>query len=283
MKYLLSFFLVIACSIFAFSQNKTTENIEVTYLFKTRGAGSNEYRLDIIPKLSQYYATGKLIAPDISEGTFIDSRNKEKQEKRDLFYKDRTKNQMVYMQHTMGKIAPFHIRERLDLMKWKVSDKENLTLLGMPCKSATTTFRGRNYKAFYTEKIPIPEGPWKFSGLPGLILQIESEDGEYEYKATKITYNQDNICSYEEYNKFKSEQKFIEWNEFKTVYLKITDRFIQKFRENVKKEKSGTRYFRYNLTPEIICTELEIGNGVMASAENKSDNGIRVSSGVVRH
>lgn len=44
------------------------------------------------------------------------------------------------------------------------------------CKFAKTTFRGRTYEAWYTDELPIPHGPWKFSGLPGALVEIQSAD-----------------------------------------------------------------------------------------------------------
>lgn len=54
------------------------------------------------------------------------------------------------------------------------------------CKQAETTFRGRKYTAWYTEEIPINVGPWKFNGLPGLILSVEDSQGIYKWKLTNI-------------------------------------------------------------------------------------------------
>lgn len=53
---------------------------------------------------------------------------------------------------------------------------------------ATTEFRGRHYTAWFTPTIPIPAGPWKFSGLPGLILSIKDDSGTYSWQAIKVSY-----------------------------------------------------------------------------------------------
>lgn len=63
---------------------------------------------------------------------------------------------------------------------------ETKIILGYECNTAITFFRGRKYKAFYSKKISPTFGPWKFNGLGGLILEIQSEDNQYSFTATKI-------------------------------------------------------------------------------------------------
>ncbi|MBS1735943.1 MAG: GLPGLI family protein [Bacteroidetes bacterium] len=54
---------------------------------------------------------------------------------------------------------------------WNLSD-EIKKIDTFDCYKATASFRGRNYVAWYAPSIAISEGPWKFGGLPGLILEI---------------------------------------------------------------------------------------------------------------
>ena len=67
-----------------------------------------------------------------------------------------------------------------------IIDKDTITIGGFLCKKATTTYRGRNYTAWYTEQIPKSVGPWKFWGLPGLILQITDDKKEYNFECIAI-------------------------------------------------------------------------------------------------
>lgn len=48
-------------------------------------------------------------------------------------------------------------------------------------RRATGTFRGRTYEAWYCLDIPIPSGPFKLGGLPGLILEAASTDGKVKF------------------------------------------------------------------------------------------------------
>jgi GLPGLI family protein len=58
------------------------------------------------------------------------------------------------------------------------------------CSHATGKFRGREYDVWYTPDIPIPSGPFKLGGLPGLILEAQSTD-----RAIKYLFNQLEISS----------------------------------------------------------------------------------------
>lgn len=71
-------------------------------------------------------------------------------------------------------------------LDWKIEKQDTMNLLGYNCFKATTTFRGRDYIAYFTDEIPISEGPYKFKGLPGLILKVSSTDNDYSFTAVGL-------------------------------------------------------------------------------------------------
>ncbi|PIB33311.1 hypothetical protein BFP78_03360 [Gaetbulibacter sp. 5U11] len=79
------------------------------------------------------------------------------------------------------------VTEALPKLDWDLNHPDTLKIGTYMCNKATTSFRGRNYIAWYTNDIPITFGPWKFHGLPGLILDMYDQTHKYEWIVTKIT------------------------------------------------------------------------------------------------
>ena len=57
---------------------------------------------------------------------------------------------------------------------WTLSD-DTLTVSGYLCQQATATFRGVEWRVWYTDEIPSSAGPWRLRGLPGLIVKAEND------------------------------------------------------------------------------------------------------------
>jgi GLPGLI family protein len=72
-------------------------------------------------------------------------------------------------------------------MKWKMEADKDTVLSGFHCQKASTRFAGRTYIAWYTSQIPIDEGPYKFNGLPGLILKIYDIKKQHDFEIKSIT------------------------------------------------------------------------------------------------
>ncbi len=53
------------------------------------------------------------------------------------------------------------------------------------CTKATALFRGRNFEVWYTTRIPVSYGPWLLWGLPGLIIEARSQDGDLSFEYLK--------------------------------------------------------------------------------------------------
>ncbi|GEN77949.1 GLPGLI family protein [Chryseobacterium hagamense] len=94
-------------------------------------------------------------------------------------------------------------------MRWEMVNETKM-LLNVPCKKAITNYKGRKYIAWYSEKIPFSFGPYKFGGLPGLILELFDTKNNFKYTATEITATDINLVSNIDY-KVINKDEFIKY------------------------------------------------------------------------
>lgn len=87
------------------------------------------------------------------------------------------------------------VTESVPNFNWDISSKEKKQIGNYNCNKATSQFRGRNYTAWYTLEIPCKSGPWKFSGLPGLIVDIADDTQTYQWSLKKIVYPTDLVLN----------------------------------------------------------------------------------------
>ncbi len=96
----------------------------------------------------------------------------------------------------------FLVEELIPEQQWTLTD-ETKEILGYQCKSAKCSFRGREYTAYYTDEIPVADGPWKFGGLPGFIMEVSDADNHYSFTCVGINSKADRTITMPEvsYNK----------------------------------------------------------------------------------
>ena len=70
-------------------------------------------------------------------------------------------------------------------IEWKILP-EKKKIGEFNTQKATTNFAGRNWTAWFTNEVPILDGPYKFSGLPGLIVEISDETGSHKMELKGI-------------------------------------------------------------------------------------------------
>lgn len=75
----------------------------------------------------------------------------------------------------------YKYEEDMEPFHWQLLP-DKATILSYACQKALMSFKGRSYEAWFTADIPLPEGPWKFGGLPGLILKIQDTAGHYVFE-----------------------------------------------------------------------------------------------------
>lgn len=73
-----------------------------------------------------------------------------------------------------------------DFPKNYVLKDEVITIAGLTANSAQVDLSGRKYKVWYTREIPISAGPFKFYGLPGLVIAAQDETGDVKFEVISI-------------------------------------------------------------------------------------------------
>lgn len=109
-----------------------------------------------------------------------------KSENNDFIFKDHQSKYIYSIERVF--LKPFLVKDSMNIFDWKMNESK-IEILGYTCQQATTYYRGRNYTAYFTTEIPFQTGPWKFYGLPGLILQVESDDGLLKLNINKLAIN----------------------------------------------------------------------------------------------
>ena len=71
-------------------------------------------------------------------------------------------------------------------LEWTLLD-DTLSISHYLCHKAQTTYGGRTWTSWYTEEVPTTAGPWKLSGLPGLIIKADEAECTFEFEMFELT------------------------------------------------------------------------------------------------
>lgn len=117
---------------------------------------------------------------------------------------------------------PVYGVEKRTEIPWKLIN-ESKKIGNLLCKKATGTFRGREYTVWYSVEIPLPYGPWKLQGLPGLILEAYDTNKELYIYFKSVEYPVKKNIGLHPLTKTKDDKdlKWISLNEYNEL-LKAT-------------------------------------------------------------
>lgn len=79
----------------------------------------------------------------------------------------------------------FYYIEDESSMQWEIKE-DTATIHQLLCQKAELDFGNRKWTAWFTSEIPIPDGPYKFSGLPGLIIKINDASNFWNFELVKL-------------------------------------------------------------------------------------------------
>jgi GLPGLI family protein len=83
----------------------------------------------------------------------------------------------------------FLITTDLKSPDWKLTGNQK-NILSYPCQEATRTKDDKKITVWFTTSIPVFTGPSSFCGLPGLVLEVNINDGDQVIIASTIKLNE---------------------------------------------------------------------------------------------
>jgi GLPGLI family protein len=146
--------------------------------------------LDISQDKSLFYSENRVKRDSILQKTFQSggaiSFNRDQMEglRSNINYsveKDK-KDQKIYFKDRLGRDMYSYEEDRP--LNWKISS-ETMKVGEYKVQKAETDFAGRKWTAWFTTDLPYQDGPYKFSGLPGLIIKVEDANGDYSFDLMK--------------------------------------------------------------------------------------------------
>ena len=169
------------------------EQISTPDTSKAENKKENTMYLEIGNNVSKYYDSKDFIADSIRVLHERQGMNADKSSAIIVPLLRGKIDEVVFKNYPAGKItvtdripfSTYKYEESIETPNWKLVEGA-LTVCGYGCKKATTTFRGRAYTAWYAPEIPISDGPWKFTGLPGLIMKVEDDKHHYSFECIGI-------------------------------------------------------------------------------------------------
>lgn len=116
-------------------------------------------------------------SPEINDPVLLEARKKYPSFHK---YNIHINGSEVTFTSTIG-VDQYNYKEELNL-DWQLKDG-SMEILGYACKEATVDYAGRLWTAWYAPDLPFNAGPYKFKGLPGLILKVTDRTGDFDFEA----------------------------------------------------------------------------------------------------
>lgn len=98
-------------------------------------------------------------------------------------YVDLAAGTRIEQRDFMGRM--FLIESESKQSDWKLTGEQKM-IMNYPCQQATKTVDDKKIVAWFTPAIPVSAGPQSLSGLPGLVLEADINDGQLQIAAKDI-------------------------------------------------------------------------------------------------
>lgn len=135
-----------------------------------------------------------------------------------------------------------------DYMSYVTSDKMDWNLeletkqsAQYTLQKATTYFGGRHWTAWFCKDMNIPEGPYKFHGLPGLIFELNDDKDNFNFKLAKSAKLKTTYETFDFLENFGNKKSLtIPIAKFKKMQLDFFNDPLSEMKEKFDKMEPGT-------------------------------------------
>ncbi len=162
-----------------YQAKQVNDTTQLPYIYRQA-----QMRLDIGEKMTYFYNLSaqqvrQQVTQMILNGGSIDLRKAEPVRCMNWeLFKNYPKEGKTLYKETVA-MGDYQCLEDIEAPDWQIISDSSATIIGYSCQLAKANFKGRTWYAWYSEDIPISEGPWKLYGLPGLILR--AYDGQQQF------------------------------------------------------------------------------------------------------
>jgi len=146
-----------------------------------------------------------------------------------------------------------------DKLNWKILP-DKMKFGDIECQKATVIYGGRNWTAWFDPNSPLQEGPYIFHGLPGFIVNISDEKGEYNFSLIRTKRSDKNNMFY------IRKGKEISWD----VYMKLQEDYYSDPFAEVKSRNIKTKVGDENGNP-INVSFKELTESIRKQMEEKNN------------
>jgi GLPGLI family protein len=186
---------IIALSLFVQTLFAQTNRFVYQVTMKPDASNKNDTKtenayLDISQEKSVFYSENRIKRDSVIQATIqsggVRGFNRDQMEnlRSNINYsveKDK-KSQKTIFKDRIGRDVYTYEEDRP--ISWKIFP-ETTKIGEYKVQKAETDFGGRKWTAWFTTDLPYQDGPYKFGGLPGLIVKVEDDKGEYSFDLMK--------------------------------------------------------------------------------------------------
>lgn len=108
-----------------------------------------------------------------------------------FYYKDLAAGQRIKQEEFFGR--NFLITDQLEDFQWKLTNEQKV-ILNYPCTKAVHQDSSNTVVAWFTSQIPSSNGPDGYGQLPGMILEVDVNDGELTYVAKEVLLDKQDVA-----------------------------------------------------------------------------------------